>query len=272
MNEATANLGYHDATNNQAQGYFIPAVIDELAYTQTGQQNGPLASSMSDAGMGVSEPVLRVQAGPSRALIRRQKGLHRPEKRMPQNPINPYGQRKLMVEQILKDCTKGGFLCAVSLQYCNAADADAEAEIGEAHDRETHLIPLTLSAAWGTAPPLMIFGNDYATLDGTSIRDYIHVTDLVDAHLEAFTHTSSNKGFSVFNLDTGTCISIKELIKAAKEVTGREIPFSYGPRRAEDPAALVADPSLARDVLGWSVRESDLHKILQTALDWMQSQ
>jgi UDP-arabinose 4-epimerase len=188
---------------------------------------------------------------------------------MPQNPINPYGQSKLMVEQILKDCSLNGSLSAVALRYFNAAGADAEGEIGEAHDPETHLIPLTLGAARGTAPPLTVFGNDHPTPDGTCIRDYIHVTDLADAHVKAFAHSSGNQGFSAFNLGTGTGISIKEVIQAAHEVTGREVPFSFGPRRAGDPAALVADPSLARDVLGWSTQYSDLRNILQTAWDWM---
>jgi len=189
---------------------------------------------------------------------------------MPQNPINPYGQSKLMVEQILKDCTQDGSLSAVALRYFNAAGADAEGEIGEVHDPETHLIPLALGAAQGSAPPLTVFGKDHPTPDGTCIRDYIHVTDLADAHVKAFVHASGNHGFSAFNLGTGSGSSIMEVIRAAEEVAGLEVPFSFGPRRAGDPAALVSDPSLARDALGWSAQHSDLRNILHTAWNWMQ--
>lgn len=190
---------------------------------------------------------------------------------MPQNPVNPYGRSKLMAERILRDCTRGGSHCAVALRYFNAAGADAEGEIGEAHDPETHLIPLALGAAKGSAPPLTVFGNDRSTPDGTCIRDYVHVTDLADAHVKAFAHTAGNQGFSALNLGTGTGISIMEVIRAARDVTGREVPFSFGPRRAGDPASLVADPGLAREVLRWSARHSDLRNILGTAWNWMQS-
>ena len=189
---------------------------------------------------------------------------------MPQNPINPYGQSKLMVERILDDCVQEGSLSAVALRYFNAAGADIEGEIGEAHDPETHLIPLALGAVQGSAPPLTVFGDDHPTPDGTCIRDYIHVTDLADAHVKALEHANGNQGFSAFNLGTGTGVSIKDLIHAAQEVTGRKVPFSIGPRRAGDPAALVADPSLAREILGWSAQHSGLCNILQTAWSWME--
>lgn len=191
---------------------------------------------------------------------------------MPQSPINPYGQSKLMVEQILRDCAQQGTLNAVALRYFNAAGADADCEIGEVHNPETHLIPLALAAAQGTAPALTVFGDDHDTPDGTCIRDYIHVTDLADAHVRALSHTGSNGGFSVFNLGTGIGISIKELIAAVREVTGRELPFVYGQRRPGDPPALVADPSLACDVLGWKAQHSDLDNVLSTAWAWMERQ
>lgn len=189
---------------------------------------------------------------------------------MPQNPINPYGQSKLMVEQILRDCTKDGALSAVALRYFNAAGADAEGEIGEVHEPEVHLIPLALGAAQGSTPLLTVFGDDHPTPDGTCIRAYIHVTDLAVAHVKALAHASGNQGFTAFNLGTGAGSSIMEVIHAAQEVTGREVPFSIGPRRASDPAALVADPSLARDDLQWRAQHSDLRNILQTAWNWMQ--
>lgn len=191
---------------------------------------------------------------------------------MLQNPINPYGHSKLMVEQILRDCTKDGYLSAVALRYFNAAGADADGEIGEAHEPETHLIPLALRAAMGKTSSLTVFGSEHPTPDGTCVRDYIHVTDLANAHVKAFVHTAKHKGFSAFNLGTGTGISIMEVIKAAREVTGRDVPFSVGPRRAGDPAALVADPTFAHKTLGWRAQHSDLVNILQTAWNWMQLQ
>jgi UDP-arabinose 4-epimerase len=189
---------------------------------------------------------------------------------MLQNPINPYGQSKLMVEQVLRDCARAGGMNAVALRYFNAAGADADCEIGEAHNPETHLIPLALGAAKGTTQPLTVFGKDHDTPDGTCIRDYIHVTDLADAHLRALIHTDKGLGFSAFNLGTGIGISIKELIAAAQDVTGREVPFSYGPRRDGDPAALIADPTLAAETLNWKAHHSDLHNILSTAWAWME--
>lgn len=188
---------------------------------------------------------------------------------MPQNPINPYGHSKLMVERILRDCVRAGNLDAVALRYFNAAGADAEGEIGEVHDPETHLIPLALAAAKGVAPPLTVFGDDHPTPDGTCIRDYIHVTDLADAHVRALAYVKGNAGFNVFNLGTGVGISINELIAAVRDVTGSEVPFSFGPRRAGDPAALVADPTRAREALGWQTQNSDLNSILSTAWRWI---
>lgn len=188
---------------------------------------------------------------------------------MPQNPINPYGQSKLMVERILRDITKDGSLSAVSLRYFNAAGADADGEVGEEHNPETHVIPLALAAARGNSPPLNIFGRDHPTPDGTCIRDYIHVADLADAHVRALGYASRNKGFFAFNLGAGRGISVMEIIEATRKVTGREVPFFFGPRRAGDPAALVADPSLAHEVLGWVPQNSDLNNILQTAWRWM---
>ncbi len=188
---------------------------------------------------------------------------------LPQDPINPYGQTKLMIETVLKDCVATGGLSAVALRYFNAAGADPDTEIGEAHDPETHLIPLALAAAHGSGKPLTVFGQDHPTPDGTCIRDYIHVMDLADAHVRALDLATAEPGFHAFNLGTGTGVSVKELIGMAGQVAGRPVPFDYGPRRQGDPAALVADPSLANARLGWKPQQSDLRNILQTAWDWM---
>lgn len=187
-----------------------------------------------------------------------------------QKPINPYGQSKLMVEHILEDCARNSTLSAVALRYFNAAGADQEGEIGEAHDPETHIIPLALSAARGGSPPLVVFGDDHPTPDGTCIRDYVHVMDLADAHVKALAHTSEKQGFSAFNLGTGAGVSIMELINTVREVTGCEVPYSFGSKRVGDPPALVADPRKAREILGWKAEHSDLKNILQTAWNWME--
>lgn len=189
---------------------------------------------------------------------------------MPQKPINPYGQSKLMVEHILNDVTLSGSLSAVALRYFNAAGGDPEGEVGEAHDPETHLIPLVLGAARGSAPALTVFGDDHPTPDGTCIRDYIHVTDLADAHVRAFKYVVENKGFSAFNLGTGRGASIREVIATAEDVTGRLVPFVFGPKRAGDPPALLADPTRAHQLLGWEAAHSDLRTILATAWSWME--
>lgn len=188
---------------------------------------------------------------------------------MPQSPINPYGQSKLMVEQILKDCTQAWRLSAVALRYFNAAGADAELEIGECHDPETHLIPLTLSAAKGDSKSLTIFGKDHPTPDGTCIRDYIHVTDLANAHVKALEFSAKSPGFEAFNLGTGKGVSILELINLAQAVTGKVVPFRYGDQRPGDPSALISDPQRANKVLGWTPKHSDLSNILETAWAWM---
>lgn len=191
-------------------------------------------------------------------------------KNIPQRSINPYRPSKLIVEQILKDCARGGELSAIFLRYFNATVADADVETGGAHEPETHVVPLALGPAHGSAPPLTVFGDDHAVPDRARIRDYTHATDLADGHVKALEHASRNQGFSAFNLGTGTGISIKELSLAAQGVTGRKVPFSLGPRRAGDPAVVVADPSLAGEVLRRSAQHSNLDNILQTAWNWME--
>jgi UDP-glucose-4-epimerase GalE len=187
-----------------------------------------------------------------------------------QAPVNPYGRSKLMAELILKDLAAKGAVNCVALRYFNAAGADAAGEIGEEHDPETHLIPLVLGAARGSSRPLEVYGSDHPTPDGTCIRDYVHVTDMADAHVRALVHAGRHGGFTAFNLGTGSGFSVKQILAMAEEVTGRKVPHVYGPRRAGDPAELVADPRLARDKLGWTAQHSGLRNMLQTAWSWMQ--
>lgn len=188
----------------------------------------------------------------------------------PQVPINPYGRSKLLVEHLLKDVAAAKGLSAVALRYFNAAGADPEGEAGECHDPETHIIPLMLAAARNQDQPLTIFGADYPTPDGTCIRDYIHVSDLADAHVRALVYMDQQAGFSAFNLGAGSGFSIRQLIAAAENVTARKVPHGYGPRRAGDPPVLVSASSRARNLLGWTPCYSDIDTILGTAWRWME--
>jgi UDP-arabinose 4-epimerase len=155
-----------------------------------------------------------------------------------------------------------------ALRYFNAAGADPDGEIGENHDPETHLIPLVLRAALGVGEELRIFGTDYPTRDGTAIRDYIHVTDLADAHVRALRHLGEGGGSVELNLGTGSGHSVREVVASVERVTGRSVPRSEAPRRPGDPPELVADAALARERLGWHPQHSDLDTIVRTALSW----
>lgn len=187
---------------------------------------------------------------------------------MPQSPINPYGQTKLMGELILRDACAFEGLGAVALRYFNAAGADGAGELGEEHDPEPHLIPLVLQTAAGRRPSISVFGTDYPTADGTCIRDYVHVTDLAAAHVAAL--GASRPGvFAAYNLGTGTGASIDEVIGRARQITRKTIVSKAEARRAGDPPVLVADPTLARSTLNWTPRHSSLDNILSTAWAWM---
>jgi UDP-glucose-4-epimerase GalE len=187
-----------------------------------------------------------------------------------QLPINPYGSSKLLAEHIIRDVAADNRLSAVALRFFNAAGADPEGELGECHEHETHIIPLMLAAARGEGQPLTIFGEDYPTPDGTCIRDYIHVSDLADAHLRALNYLAQRSGFSAFNLGTGTGYSIRQLIAATESLTGRIVPHNFGLRRPGDPPVLVADPSLAKRTLGWMSRHSSIETIILTAWNWIE--
>lgn len=186
----------------------------------------------------------------------------------PKEPINPYGRSKLFVEQILTDFDRAYGLKSVCLRYFNAAGADPAGRLGERHEPETHLIPLVLRAAATQGGVLTINGDDYATPDGTCIRDYIHVADLSDAHWLALQYLFSGKESTQFNLGNGQGFSIKQVIEAAEHITGRQVPVKFGPRRAGDPSILVADSARARAVLGWHPRFAELETIIRHAWQW----
>jgi UDP-arabinose 4-epimerase len=182
-----------------------------------------------------------------------------------QHPINPYGRTKLIGEQIISDFADAYGLHYVLLRYFNACGADSQGELAERHDPETHLIPRALMAAAGRIPALDVFGTDYPTPDGTCIRDYVHVTDLADGHVKALSWIENGGKVLCVNLGTGVGVSIREVLSAVEQVTGRQVPVRFGPRRAGDPPALVAHPDMARQTLGFHPRHSTLSNIVATA-------
>ncbi len=185
----------------------------------------------------------------------------------PQSPINPYGETKLVIERALRWYGAAYGLRSVSLRYFNAVGADLDGEIGEEHSPETHVIPLVLAAA-DRDGNFRVFGNDYPTPDGTCVRDFIHVSDIADAHVLALRHPETADASVALNLGTGAGHSVMEIIDAAGAVTGRKVPYVICPRRAGDPPVLVADSSRAEGVLGWRARRSDLGTIIESAWRW----
>jgi UDP-glucose 4-epimerase len=184
-----------------------------------------------------------------------------------QLPINPYGQSKLFVEQILKDLDRYQNFRSFILRYFNAAGADPEGRIGEWHSPETHAIPIAMDAALGRRPHFQVLGTDYETRDGSCVRDFIHVLDLADAHTRAVQHLLENGTSHALNLGTGNGTTVKEMLDAIRRVVGRGFEVKYGPRREGDSPALVADNTLARRTIGWSPRH-DLDSIIETAWNW----
>jgi UDP-glucose 4-epimerase len=186
----------------------------------------------------------------------------------PQNPINPYGKSKMMVEMILDDYCRAYHLNYVSLRYFNAAGADPDCGIGEWHEPETHLIPLVLDVASGRKDNVKIFGTDYDTPDGTCIRDYIHTIDLADAHVLALNHLLENGKSDIFNLGIGRGFSVREVIEKAGEITGKNIKFIEDQRRPGDPPILIAGSEKAKTLLGWQPRYNDISEIIETSWSW----
>jgi UDP-arabinose 4-epimerase len=186
----------------------------------------------------------------------------------PQRPVNPYGESKLMVERLLYWYGNLHGFSSVILRYFNAAGADPEGELGECHEPEPHLIPLALSAASGSRGALDIYGSDYPTPDGTAVRDYLHVTDLADAHVAALKYLEGGGGSDVFNLGTGVGYSVRQVVKMVEQVAGRAVPVRECPRRSGDPASLIAEASKAARVLGWRPQCSSLEQTIGTAWAW----
>lgn len=188
----------------------------------------------------------------------------------PTLPTNTYGETKLAIEKMLKWTHQAHELNYVCLRYFNVAGADVSGTIGEAHTTETHLIPLILQVPLGQRSHITVFGTDYATKDGTCIRDYIHITDLVNAHILALRYLMTGGESNIFNLGSNTGYSVLEMIEAAREVTGHPIPIEIGERRAGDPALLIASSEKAKTVLGWEPQHTDIKSIIASAWKWHQ--
>ena len=186
----------------------------------------------------------------------------------PQLPINPYGESKLMMEKIMRWADEAYGIKFVALRYFNVAGAKPDGSIGEDHHPETHLLPIVLQVAMGEREKLQIFGDDYNTPDGTNVRDYAHPFDLADAHILAVDYLRNGNESSAFNLGSSTGFSNLEIVKAAREVTGKEIPAEIAARRGGDPDTLIAASEKARKVLGWKPEFDDIHKIIETAWKW----
>ena len=186
----------------------------------------------------------------------------------PQNPINPYGATKLMIERILQDYDVAYGLKYIALRYFNVSGADHEANIGESHSPETHLIPLVLQTALGTRDCIKVFGDDYETPDGTCIRDYIHVNDLSKAHRLALEKLKREENSNFYNLGIGKGYSVKEIIEVSEKITGKPINKQIIERREGDPPVLVADNKKAREELGWNPQFTEIEDIIKTAWNW----
>ena len=186
----------------------------------------------------------------------------------PQNPINPYGLSKLMMEKMMAWADKAYGIMFVALRYFNVAGAAPDGTIGEDHGPETHLVPIILQVAQGKRKELSIFGDDYNTPDGTNVRDYVHVMDLADAHILAIKYLEAGNKSNAFNLGSSTGFSNKQMLEAAREVTGKPIPAKMAPRRPGDPDSLVAASDKARTILGWKPKYDDVHDIIATAWKW----
>jgi UDP-glucose-4-epimerase GalE len=188
---------------------------------------------------------------------------------LPFDPVNPYGESKVLVEKMLKWMDRCGGLRSIVLRYFNACGADPESGLGEEHEPETHLLPLLLQAVV-SGKPMTIFGNDYETPDGTCIRDYVHVTDLAEAHVVAIEKLLAGGASDVFNVGTGAGQSVLEVMRAVEQATGRKVPHKIGPRREGDPAVLVASSDKLKRTLGWKPKFTEIKDIAATAWQFEQ--
>ena len=254
-------------------GWRFDAVFHFAALSLVGESmREPLRYLVENPGNSLRLAEAAAKAGVTRFVLSSTAALFGDPERVPIEeearllPTNPYGESKLMVERGLDWADRIHGLRSACLRYFNAAGAEPGGRIGEDHEPETHLVPLAIGAALGTRPPLTVFGDDYPTPDGTCIRDYIHVSDLAEAHLRVLDRLEH--GSCRYNLGTGTGYSVKQVIEAVERIGGRPVPHSYGPRRAGDPAVLVASSERLRRDTGWAPRFGALDDIVRTAWAW----
>ncbi|MDR0734862.1 MAG: UDP-glucose 4-epimerase GalE [Elusimicrobiota bacterium] len=268
------DLGNKKKLKTVFKKYNIEAVMHFAAFTEVGESvaepskyyenNVCKVISLLDAAV---ESGVKYFVFSSSASVFGEPEKERIDETHPKNPINPYGRTKLMVERILKDYDTAYGLKSVSLRYFNACGAHPSGKIGESHGVESHLIPIIFQAALGKRESIKIFGSDYPTKDGTCIRDYVHVNDLADAHILAMEKMEKENKSECYNLGSGSGYSVKEILDSVKKITGLDFKIEYAPRRAGDPAALVADPAKAEKELNWT-RKYDLEQIIKTVANW----
>jgi UDP-glucose 4-epimerase len=270
-----ADLNERQTLTRALRDHKIDTVMHFAAYAYVGESvDKPLMYYQNNVATTISVLQAMQEVGVSRFVFSSTCAVYGDPDKIPitedekKAPVSPYGRSKLQVEQILADTTLGwkDFKFA-ALRYFNASGCAMDGALGEDHDPETHLIPVILQAIMGVRPGITVFGTDYPTSDGTNVRDYIHVDDLADAHIRAMEKLQPGQPIYC-NLGTGRGFSVKEIIATAEKVTGKKAPVTYGPRRAGDAIALFADPSRAKNLLGWDAKHKDPQTIIQSAWNW----
>ena len=255
----------------------VDAVIHFAAYIAVGESTkNPLLYFDNNVGGSLSLLEAMMKVGVKRLVFSSTAAAYGTPARVPivedepYAPINPYGESKVIVERMLEWLDRYQEFRSIRLRYFNACGAEPEAGLGERHEPETHLIPLILRAIQ-TGSPVTLFGDDYPTEDGTCIRDYIHVSDLAEAHIFAVEHLLKGGASNVFNVGTGSGHSVKQVVSSVERVTGKKVPFTVGPRREGDPASLVADSTRLQNTLRWKPQRADLDRIVSDAWKFAQS-
>jgi len=273
----TLDLRETDKLTSLLEKHHVDAVIHFAAYIAVGESTkNPLLYFENNVGGSLSLLEAMARAGVKRVVFSSTAAAYGTPARVPivedepYAPINPYGESKVIVERMLEWLDRYQEFRSIRLRYFNACGAEPDAGLGERHEPETHLIPLILRAIQ-TGSPVTLFGDDYPTEDGTCIRDYIHVSDLAEAHVFAVEHLLKGGASNVFNVGTGSGHSVKEVVASVERVTGKKVPFTMGPRREGDPASLVADSSKLQTTLGWKPNRADLDRIVSDAWKFAQS-
>ena len=272
------NVLDHELVSRVCGQFAIDAVMDFAAYIEVGESMSDPMKYYANNTMAVLSLLKTIQGNgirnfifSSTAAVYGQPDQVPIPETAPTKPINVYGHSKLMVEDACSWLAGRGKLRYAALRYFNACGAHSSGTIGEDHRPESHLIPLILQTAQGRRDHIAVFGDDYDTPDGTCIRDYVHVSDIAEAHVKSLEYLVGDGESGAFNLGSGRGFSVREVLACARRVTGRPIPDRIMPRRPGDPAALVADPGKANEVLGWRARRSTLDEIMTTAWAWHSS-